>query len=249
MPHYKVKPQSGKEIYANIWDNAEDVIYSECFIAFHAKSIEPIILAMIEAKLGPCNFPSVLRNIRNTALSIAEEEIEKLRHISIPDSIKTILEDDNLKKKEQIALLKGVSITAEQLGALFLYGEEKGFKFSNYRVEGEPKQFDPKDVPSFIRLLDDGSVDYTGTTPLTEGQLRSIVTQSNFIVARFLVKDSVWHCFVQDRHGIMGNEKGKMGSIPHLHYFSSAFGLDLEDVKNSIKKGSYPQTPVHIPLV
>lgn len=250
MPHYKITPKSGGEIYANIWDNAEDVKYSDCAIDFHAKSIAPALLALIEAKLGPCRFPSVLQNINNTAYAIAKEQVvEEMRKVSIPEGIKTILDNDGLKKKEQISLLKGVSITAEQLGAIFLYGEEKGFLFSNFRVESEPKQINPKDVPSFIRLLDDGKVDYTGKTPLTEGQLRSIVNQSNFIVARFLVKDSVWHCFVQDRNGIMGNEKGKMGSIPHLHYFSSGFGLDLADVKTAILNGSYPHTSAHIPLV
>ena len=223
--------------------------YSDCAIDFHAKSIAPALLALIEAKLGPCRFPSVLQNIDNTAYSIAKEQIERLRDTSIPVGVKSILDNDSLKKKEQISLLKGVAVTAEQLGAIFLYGEDKGFLFSNFRVDGEPKQFDPKDVPSFIRLLDDGTVDYTGNTSLSEGQLRSIVNQSNFIVARFLVKDSVWHCFVQDRHGVMGNEKGKMGAIHHLHYFSSAFGLDLADVKKAILNGSYPQTPVHIPLV
>ena len=223
--------------------------YSDCAIDFHAKSIAPALLALIGAKLGPCRFPSVLQNIDNTAYSIAKEQIERLRDTSIPVGVKSILDNDSLKKKEQISLLKGVAVTAEQLGAIFLYGEDKGFLFSNFRVDGEPKQFDPKDVPSFIRLLDDGTVDYTGNTSLSEGQLRSIVNQSNFIVARFLVKDSVWHCFVQDRHGVMGNEKGKMGAIHHLHYFSSAFGLDLADVKKAILNGSYPQTPVHIPLV
>lgn len=249
MPHYKITPKTGGEIYANIWDNAESVKYSDCAIDFHAKSIAPALLALIEAKLGPCRFPSVLQNIDNTAYSIAKEQIERLRDTSIPVGVKSILDNDSLKKKEQISLLKGVAVTAEQLGAIFLYGEDKGFLFSNFRVDGEPKQFDPKDVPSFIRLLDDGTVDYTGNTSLSEGQLRSIVNQSNFIVARFLVKDSVWHCFVQDRHGVMGNEKGKMGAIHHLHYFSSAFGLDLADVKKAILNGSYPQTPVHIPLV
>lgn len=249
MPHYKITPKTGGEIYANIWDNAESVKYSDCAIDFLAKSIAPALLALIEAKLGPCRFPSVLQNIDNTAYSIAKEQIERLRYTSIPVGVKSILDNDSLKKKEQISLLKGVAVTAEQLGAIFLYGEDKGFLFSNFRVDGEPKQFDPKDVPSFIRLLDDGTVDYTGNTSLSEGQLRSIVNQSNFIVARFLVKDSVWHCFVQDRHGVMGNEKGKMGAIPHLHYFSSAFGLDLADVKKAILNGSYPQTPVHIPLV
>lgn len=233
----------------NICDNAEKVKFSKFAIDFYVKSVEPALLAVIEARLGPCRYPSVLQNIQKNAFSMAEELIEKLHHLNIPEGIKAILDGDNLKKKEQVSLLKGVSVTAEQLGAIFLYGEKKGFLFSNYRVEGEPKQFNPQDIPSFIRLLDDGGVDYTGKTPLTEGQLRSIVNQSNFIVARFLIKDSVWHCFVQDRHGIMGNEKGKMGSIPHLHYFSSAFGLDLDDVKKAILNGFYPQTSVHIPLL
>lgn len=249
MKQYKITPNTGGHIFANIEDNIENVEYSKYAIEFHATSIAPVLLEMIELKLGPCKFPSVLKNVKETAYSIAEEQLKSIRKEVVPEPIKEILGNDGLRKKEQISLLKGVHITAEQLGAIFLYAEDQGYLFSNIRYEGEPKAFDPKDVPSFIHLTDDGGVEHTGETILTDGQLKNIVEQSNFIVARFLTRGSVWHCLVQDKRGIMGRESGKMGSTPHLHYFSSAFGLTLEDAITSIKNGSYPHTPIHIPLL
>lgn len=248
MAQYIITPKTGERIFANIEDEVTDVGYRQYSIDFHAKSIAHVILEMIEMELGPCWYPSVLQNVVNTAYSIAEEQIESLRVLDIPGQIKTILTDDTLKKKDQISLLKGVEITAEQLGAIFLYAEEYGYLYTSIRKEIEPKQFDLKDVPSFIYLTEAGGVDYSGETMLSDGQLKSVIDQSNFIVARFLTRGSNWHCFVQDRRGITGMESGRVGSVPHLHYCSSAFGLALNDVKRAVRNGSYPHTPVHIPL-
>lgn len=249
MPHFIFNPKTGGHTIANIADDVELVHYRKYAIDFHANSIAPVILKMLELKLGPCHYPSVLKNIKDTAYSIAEGQIESASKAGVPNAIKSILENGDLKKKEQILLLKGVEVTTQQLGAIFLYADDLGYLFSNIRFTGKPQKYDAKDVPSFIRLLDDGTVDYSGTTPLTDGQLKNIVEQSKFIVARFLTRGNVWHCFLQDRQSIMGTEHGKMGSMPHLHYLSSAFGLDIEDVKKAIRNGMYPSTPVHIPLL
>ena len=43
----------------------------------------------------------------------------------------------------------------------------------------------------------------------------------------------------------MGEEKGVIGSVPHIYYLSNKFGHSIEDVKSSIKVGRYPHTSVH----
>lgn len=49
---------------------------------------------------------------------IAEEEITQAASLEIPENIKLLFQKE-LSKKEQISLLRGVSIKTEQLGAIF----------------------------------------------------------------------------------------------------------------------------------
>lgn len=39
------------------------------------------------------------------------------------------------------------------------------------------------------------------------------------------------------------------GSIPHLHYISDAFGVPRKNLVDMLKRGNYPATPIHIPLL
>lgn len=247
MPHYQVENYPQGTVFANIEDNVENVHYREYAIDFHAKSIAPAILCFIENQIGPCRFKSVIDNVNDTARAIAAQQIDGVKSAGVPEPIEELLTRPH-KKKEQVSLLKGVEISEEQLGAIFLFADEVGYLFSNMRFAGEPKKYSSLDVPSFIHLLDDGSVMHSGNTTLTDGQLKEIVEQSQYLVARVLSKGDNWHCFLQTRHGIMGQEPGQMGSVPHIHYISSSFGISLDDLKSAIQSGSYPKTPVHILL-
>ena len=249
MAHYKVTTNTSSHIMANIEDNVFNVKYSEHIKHFHTQSLANYLFELLNQEIGPINSPSIISRVNEIAESQTDDTINNIRKLTIPEQIKEVLDKMNLKKKEQITSLKAVTINTALLSAIFLYAEDQGYLFSNMRFEGEPKQFNPADVPSFIRITDNGNIEHTGKTPLSDGQLKSIVDQSQFIVARILTKGDIWHCFLQTRHGVLGNERGAMGSIPHIHYFSSAFGYDLEIVKQLILTGSYPKTPIHIPLI
>ena len=87
-----------------------------------------------------------------------------------------------------------------------------------------------------------------GTTSLTDGQLKDYVRSSKFILARILDKGEHWHCFYQTKSGIQGKESGNLGSQPHIHYISDAFGVSREDFIKALKGGKVPSSEVHIPL-
>lgn len=224
--------------------DVENVSFRDYSIAFHAKSIYPVICKFMDSILGFC-IPHIAEEY---AISMATDTVDSLKSERIPKPIMTILTDHALKKKQQISLLRGVEISPTQLGATFLFAESSGYSFSNLRFEGEPKQYSPEELPSFIYINGDG-IEHMGETELSDGQLKNIVENSNFIVARILDDGENWHCFFQTRRGVLGNEPGEYGGVPHLHYISNAFGCSLGDLKKAIKNGTYPSTKIHIPLV
>ena len=151
-------------------------------------------------------------------------------------------------KREQVKCLKGVELSPLHLGAIFIQAGIRGYKFSNYCYKGNPQDFSENELPSFIFLRDDGNVDIYGSTSLTDGQLKDYVKSSKFILARILDKGEHWHCFYQTKSGIQGKESGDLGSQPHIHYISDAFGISREDFIKALKGGKVPYSEVHIPL-
>lgn len=103
-------------------------------------------------------------------------------------------------------------------------------------------------MPSFIHLCDENTIEHYGETSLTDGQMKEIITISQFVLARILNNGEHWHCFYQTRRGLLGNEPGKYGSKSHIHYISDSFGLSLEDVIKGFKAGICPHSKVHIIL-
>ena len=245
MSHFELNKGS-TSIIGNIMEDIEDADPKETLKNFHMRSITPVMVRIFETKLGRLPF-ELFSAIREKANDMTETLLTETENEPFPSQITDLLEKD-LKKKEQITILKGVSITTKQLGAIFLQAGKRGYKFSCYRFKGKPKQYSEKDLPSFIRLLDDGSVDVWGKTTLTEGQLRDLIQSSEFLVARILDNGKHWHCFLQNSKSIQGKEPGKFGSQPHIHYFSDSFGVTKEDFVKCLKTGHYPPTPVHVLL-
>ena len=119
-------------------------------------------------------------------------------------------------------------------------------ELSNYRFEDTPKKYIGADLPSFIYLCDENTIEHYGETSLTDGQMKEIITVSQFVLARILNNEKHWHCFYQTRRGLLGNEPGEYGSKSHIHYISDSFGLSLEDVIKGFKAGICPHSKVHI---
>lgn len=151
-------------------------------------------------------------------------------------------------KGEQEKFLKNQSITSMGLGAFLIKaGADHGYTMSKFRTEHLAKNVDETKLPKLIHIQNDGSVKTVGYSPLTEGQLRNVITQRKVIVAHFLHKGNEWHCFFQTEKSMKGEEKWKEGQ-PHIHYLSDKWGVTLEDTIQRIKDGHYPSTSVHIAL-
>lgn len=246
MAHQIIPKNETEYIIANTVDDIENVDAKEAFIKFHADSIYPALEAIV--KNSPldetCKNPI---SIHLAAIKIAEEQINKTASLDLPEGIKQLFQKE-LSKKEQISLLKGVTISQEQLGTIFLYASDNGYKFSQYRFSDKPKKYIGADLPSFIHLKDDGTIEHYGETSLTDGQMKEIVIVSGFVLARILNNGTHWHCFYQNKNGVSGKESGQYGSKSHIHYISDSFGISLDEIIKGFKGGICPHSKVHIVL-
>lgn len=244
MSHQLIPQNISGYVIANIMEDVENVNARDYFISFNTNSIYPAIQAIIEdSSLEPiCKDP---RSIYTAAIKISTEQIEKTASLEFPEEIKDLFTKE-MSKKEQISLLRGVSISIEQLGAIFIYASDNGYKFSNYLFSDTPKKYVGADLPSFIHLKDNGIIEHYGETSLTDGQMKEIVNVSQFVLARILNNGIHWHCFYQTRRGVLGYESGEYGSKSHIHYISDSFGVSLKDVIKGFKSGNCPHSKVHI---
>ena len=171
-----------------------------------------------------------------------------LEKVALPEEIFTLLKND-LKKKEQEKIWKGISLDINQLGAFFLLGEKLGYKFSSYRFEGIPKNLKKEDLPNFAYVDDNDVLHKVGGESLSEGQLRALINESKVIYVQMLDNGIQWHAFIRTFQGLKGKEPGIQGSVPHIHYYSNKNGTSKADFVDMIKKGNYPTAKVHVPLI
>lgn len=233
-------------VIINEMEEVENVDARSFLKSHYVRSILPIYIRLIEHIRGFCP-KSWYYPVIEEAKAIAEERMRVLDSIEIPHQVSKLL-DSNLFKKEQIKLLKGISLSIDQLGGLFVQAGSHGYKFCNYHYKGIPKEYREKDLPTYIYLKDDGNLDTYGVTTLSEGQLKDLVIRSKSIVARILDDGKNWHCFYQTKSGVLGKENGDWGSRPHIHYISDSFGVSREDFVKALKGGHAPSSEVHILL-
>ena len=239
--------QNDFSIICNKMDEVENVDAKVFLSTFLMQSKLPLIIHLIERSVGFCP-ENLFPEICSEAKRLAETDIERFESVTLPDELYHIL-DKNLYKREQIILLKGLQMSSEQLGGLYIQACARGYKFSNYIFEGSPKSYLEKELPSFIYLRDDGIIESYGDTELTKGQLKDYVIQSHFIIARILDNDKHWHCFYQTSSGVQGKEPGKFGSKPHLHYISDSFGIEKGDFIKGLRGGNIHSSKDHILLI
>ena len=238
--------QKDFSVVINEMGDVENVDARAFLKSYHLCSILPAFVRLIERIRGFCP-QSWYRQVIDEANAIAEAKMKILDDIELPHQLSKLLES-NLFKKEQIQMLKGTSLSVDQLGGLFVQAGSLGYRFSNYRYKGIPKEYIEKDLPTFIYLKDDGNLNTYGSTSLSDGQLRDLVMRSKFILARILDDGKKWHCFYQTSSGILGKERGTLGSHPHMHYISDSFGVSRDDFVKALKGGHVPSSEVHILL-
>lgn len=185
--------------------------------------------------------------VRYAKEEIAKEKFwEAKEQTEIPENFLTLLE--TTKKKDQISLLKGMSINPNQLIALiFKSYKEHGYLYSRYRFENLSKDLTDKRKPKIADISKEDAVKIIGDTELTEGQVKKMINERKVIIAHFLDRGDEWHCFFITYNSIEGKENHKNGQ-PHFHYISRAFGITRDDFIKSMENGNYKSTSVHIDL-
>ncbi len=164
-------------------------------------------------------------------------EYKKITCIKLPINLFRLMEANS--KKEQIKSLKGLSLTSDELVAfLFMAHEKYGFKYSQYRAQHYHKGFDETRLPTIIHVGDNGVLKTIGKTDLTKGQQRQAVEHRKVTVSKFLDNGSDWHCFFLTFRSMGGKENYKEGQ-PHLHYISSKWGIERDEVRNQLTSKDY----------
>ena len=242
------KTDDGNSVIANMMNDVTDVSFKEYILKFHSYSIAPVISKLAFNVLGFLPIDSMVRIVSRQSFELAKEALANLEQVTLPQEIMTLLNSD-LKKKEQEKILKGLSLDTNQLGALFLHGEELGYKFSSYRFEGVPQKIKKEDLPNFAYIDDNDILHRVGGESLSEGQLRALINESKIIYVQMLDNGIQWHAFIRTFQGLKGKESGAQGSVPHIHYYSNKNGTSRKDFVKMIKNGHYPSAKVHIPLI
>ncbi|KAF5082832.1 hypothetical protein DSECCO2_94290 [anaerobic digester metagenome] len=187
----------------------------------------------------------------NFFIKKAEETLdgffEKIEKIKAHENFYKLLETP--RKKDQVALLKGMSLNPDQLISLILYAHKKlGYQYSKYSFENLPNGFEGKKLPKLFLIKDDGQIDKFGETNLTDGELKNLIEHRKVITSHFLEKDHLWHCIFTTHDSISGKESWKDGQ-PHFHYISSGFGITMDAFVDSMRTGKYISTKIHIDLL
>lgn len=199
----------------------------------HSVNLERNILLLKKTPLPLHYFDDILyKNAEKEWLN----EYNKISLTKIPNELISLLETTS--KKEQIHLLKGLSLSIDELIAFFFYSWEKfGFKYSKYHSEHLHTGAEKSKLPFLIhRDEKDGGITHFGKTTLKDGQMRQIIEQRSVKVSKFLDKVNEWHCFFLTYNSIGGSENGHK---PHIHYISNKWGLTREYVLNQLQSKNY----------
>ena len=172
---------------------------------------------------------------------------KRVENVEVHENFLKLLE--TTRKKDQITLLKGMSITPQQLMSfIFKSYKDYNYLYSRYTFENLSKDLYDKKTPKFAAILNDGTIETIGDTDLTTGQVKKMITERKVIIAHLFDRGNDWHCLFTTYNSIGGKENHNNGQ-PHYHYFSSAFGIKRDEFIESMRCGDYKSTSVHIDLL
>lgn len=215
------------------WEREKERVYAVTSTILRAKN--PFM-----ASLVPMSFYEA------RAKKIWEKRLKIIDETAVPKNFFELLSADS--KKDQIKLLKGQSLTPNQLFAFICKAfSDHGYTFSNYTAHHHHKGLDKSALPKLVKVEGD-VVETAGETTLSEGQLKNVVNHRKVTVAKFLDKGDDWHCLFLTYRSLRGEESWKNGQ-PHLHYISSKWGISRKEIVEQLKSDNYLSTPVHIDLL
>lgn len=182
------------------------------------------------------------KKIFQRAINEWKTEYEEYKSIQIPANLYKLLETN--KKAEQIKLLKGMSLTEDELiSFLFLAFEKHSYKFSQYKAQNFHKGFNIELLPDMIFKQNDGSIKTIGDTTLTVGQQKQLYEHRSVFISKFLDNSNGWHCFFLTYKSLEGKENYKNGQ-PHLHYISDSWNIPRNEVLKQLTNKDY-----HLPTL
>lgn len=185
--------------------------------------------------------------IKTCTLNKVDMIINDILESSQPNpAIHQLLTDESLKKQQQLKLLKGLTLKADDLLWLNKEAHDLGYLLDVYHEEIYPDKFKDQQMPYMIHQKEDGKIEFAGKTNMTEGDMKTILEQRRAIQARIFHKDNIWHCFHFTVKGLYGLEGGTWGAKPHYHYLSDKSGLSWEELIQRVKSCDLPSSSVHV---
>lgn len=251
MPKYMEIMNKDKHCsYQVFWDNKVEMVNP---IEYY-KNAEIYKRAILYRNVIEIKDPILAQDLTNDfytkqAMWDVENEgyCKRVENVEVHENFLKLLE--TTRKKDQITLLKGMSITPQQLMSfIFKSYKDYNYLYSRYTFENLSKDLYDKKTPKFAAILNDGTIETVGDTDLTTGQVKKMITERKVIIAHLFDRGNDWHCLFTTYNSIGGKENHNNGQ-PHYHYFSSAFGITRDDFIESMKNGTYKSTSVHIDLL
>lgn len=181
----------------------------------------------------------------DVAREMAFAELKEWVRKPCPDFLLALY--DTSSKKEQERLLKGKSITSENLICWFLQGGRDKGLFSQYSYDaGVPDELKGR-TPILIDATDENNINAIGKTVLSDAALMHLVENQTKVIAQFMdYPDGRWYCFYRTHRGLAGRESGNQGQ--HMHFISFAYGVNRESLIEGFKKGVCPRNGYHVHL-
>lgn len=180
--------------------------------------------------------PFIEKVFHKKAESEWQDELKRVKEINVPENLINIL--SSTSKKEQEKLLRGLSMTTDEMEAFILKCDETGYSWSQYKSSHHHKGFDESLMPELVEIQDGNKIHVIGDTKLSDAQLKQAVEHRSVKVAKFFDKGENWHCFFLTYKSLGGKENWKNGQ-PHLHYISNYWTIPRANVVEQLQNKDY----------
>jgi hypothetical protein len=235
MKYKEIPDPDGSGAYLIAW--SDDIEYVNPIDEMFNGFIEAGII--LEQKRISSEFPSlspeeVKRISYQISMGFARKRMDEIFATKFPSPMQGLIE--NISKGKQRKLFRGLSLTTDELLSFIFYTSQKGFTFSHYKSEHDPKGFENEKAPSLIHRVNDNKIVSIGETTLTPGQQKSLINQRAVVNAKFLDRGNHWYCFFSTYRSLTGKETGE---TPHLHFISHSWGISREKVLQELKSKNY----------
>ncbi len=178
------------------------------------------------------------------ARQLSFSELEKWVRKPCPEFLLKLYTET--KKKEQEKLLRDKTVTFENMICWILHSGRIGGTFSQYSYHGGSGSVKGR-APLMIDASDENNIVAVGNTDLSQEALKHLVENQRVVMAQFVdLPDGRWYCFYRTHRGLAGRESGEQGS--HLHFISSAYGVDRGELVKNFKSGECPTNGFHVRL-